>query len=42
MAHGGSSSSNDSKGKTDLGKFFRDFMLGGVSGAIAKTISAPI
>lgn len=42
MAHGGSSSSSGSQGKSDLGKFVRDFMLGGVAGAIAKTLSAPI
>lgn len=39
MVHGGSSSSD---GKSDIGKFVRDFMLGGVAGAIAKTLSAPI
>lgn len=39
MAH---SSSPSSSGNTNFSKFFRDFMLGGVSGAIAKTVSAPI
>lgn len=42
MAHGSTSATPNNQGKTDLTKFFRDFMLGGVSGAIAKTISAPI
>jgi solute carrier family 25 (adenine nucleotide translocator) protein 4/5/6/31 len=42
MSPGASSSSSNTQGKTDLTKFVRDFMLGGVSGAIAKTLSAPI
>lgn len=43
MVHGGSSSSNSgNQGKSDATKFIRDFMLGGISGAIAKTLSAPI
>lgn len=42
MSPGASSSSSSSQGNTDITKFIRDFMLGGVSGAIAKTLSAPI
>jgi Mitochondrial carrier protein len=37
--HGGSSSSGASTG---WNKVLKDFVLGGTSGAIAKTIAAPI
>jgi solute carrier family 25 (adenine nucleotide translocator) protein 4/5/6/31 len=37
--HGGSSSSSSGSG---WNKIFKDFILGGTSGAIAKTIAAPI
>ena len=34
MSHGGSSKGNDN--------FLKDFLMGGVAGAIAKTLCAPI
>lgn len=39
MAHQGGSSSS---GSTGWNKVLKDFVLGGTSGAIAKTIAAPI
>jgi hypothetical protein len=39
MAHHGGSSSSNSSG---WNKVLKDFVLGGTSGAIAKTIAAPI
>jgi len=38
--HGGSSSSSGGKGGAN--KILKDFVLGGTSGAIAKTLAAPI
>ena len=40
MSHGANTSTTSDK--QDMKKFLRDFMLGGTSGAIAKTVSAPI
>lgn len=44
MAHHSSSSSSGSASGTrsGYGKVFKDFILGGTSGAIAKTLAAPI
>lgn len=39
MAHHGGSSSSSGSGSS---KIIKDFVLGGTSGAIAKTIAAPI
>ncbi len=39
--HGGSSSTSTTE-KSTGGKILRDFILGGTSGAIAKTLAAPI
>lgn len=41
MAHG-SSSPSPSTGGNSTSKLIRDFVLGGTSGAIAKTLAAPI
>ena len=40
MAHGSAPSS--SSGDNSSSKMIRDFMIGGTSGAIAKTLAAPI
>lgn len=37
MSHGGSSSSG-----SGAKNFVRDFMMGGISGAVAKTVAAPV
>lgn len=39
MAHHGGSSSSSGSGSS---KIIKDFVLGGTSGAIAKTLAAPI
>lgn len=39
MAHHGGSTSS---GSTGINKVLKDFVLGGTSGAIAKTLAAPI
>jgi solute carrier family 25 (adenine nucleotide translocator) protein 4/5/6/31 len=36
MSHGGSSN------KSGTSNFVRDFMMGGISGAVAKTVAAPV
>lgn len=42
MAHHGGSSTSSSGQKSGWNKILKDFVLGGTSGAIAKTIAAPI
>jgi solute carrier family 25 (adenine nucleotide translocator) protein 4/5/6/31 len=39
--HGGSSTSSGNQNKS-ASKVIRDFIIGGTSGAIAKTLAAPI
>lgn len=41
MAHQPSSGSTSAT-RSGYGKIFKDFMLGGTAGAIAKTIAAPV
>lgn len=42
MAHAPSSSPASGSAKSGYSKVLRDFVLGGTSGAIAKTLAAPI
>ena len=42
MAHHGGSSSSAAGGSSGWNKVLKDFVLGGTSGAIAKTLAAPI
>lgn len=42
MAHQPTAPSSTSNTQTGFGKVLKDFVLGGTSGAIAKTIAAPI
>jgi hypothetical protein len=42
MSHGAPSTSTSSSGQSTSMKVLKDFVLGGTSGAIAKTLAAPI